>query len=159
MSLGGIFSDDKNNLLGKANKVYAPSCTGDAWQGGEGGLYNEVGKWGYRFRGQPTWFSLMKDLTVKHGLGQHPGGEYVVFGGISSGARGAMTLLDRINNAVEIVIPPKKPIKVLGFLDSPFVRTDIQNIDGTDNEYVRRIKQANADGILTPSELFSECKS
>ena len=52
-----------------------------------------------------------------------------------------------------------KPLKVLGFLDSPFMRADMTNIDGSENEYVTRVKAANANGILTPTELNSRCKS
>lgn len=38
LSLGGIFDDNDKNRLAKANKVYVPQCSADAWSGASGGL-------------------------------------------------------------------------------------------------------------------------
>ena len=105
MTLSGIFDDNTNNLLSKANKVYAPPCSADAWQGGAGGFDRDLKlwDWGYYYRGNPNFYAIMEDLVQTKGLGQHPAGENIVFGGHRSGARGALTVLDHVNSAIEKV--------------------------------------------------------
>ena len=63
MTLGGIFDDDANkNILATANKVYGLQCSGDAWHGAAFGFDNEKDIWGFRMRGIPNFYAMIKNL-------------------------------------------------------------------------------------------------
>ena len=93
--MGGIFSADGNSTVSSRTKVLVPQCSGDAWLGASGGLTGKsklFNKW--YFRGAAIYRSVIKHLVKEQGLGSHPGGEQIIFGGVDSGARGAMHHID-----------------------------------------------------------------
>jgi hypothetical protein len=127
--------------------------------GGKGGIFSDEKIWDMYFRGHANFFALFRDMVQKYNLGSHPAGEHIVFGGHSSGARGALTLIDRVEEAIKSFKPDVNEIKVLGFMDSPFLRVDVENIDGSENEYERLVKKAKDNEIFSASELKTECKN
>lgn len=99
----GIFAASSAlSPLFTANKVFIPYCSSDAFMGD--GKYLD-----WDFRGARIVRAVIEDLVSK-GLGE---GAMLIFGGGSSGGRGAMVLLDEVADSLPKVL-------VRGFLDSPF---------------------------------------
>jgi hypothetical protein len=102
----GLFDTDPDNSpFWGANKVLLGYCSSDGYMGD-----NEA--WGWQFRGQRIVFSLIDELIASYGLSSN---STIIMSGGSAGARGVMTLLDRL---VEERFPTGS--QVVGFLDSPY---------------------------------------
>jgi len=106
--MGGVFA--KASPVYNANQIFVPYCSSDGYAGNVGAEDNPTG---LHFRGARIIEAIFKHLVAARGL--HPP-HLVVFGGYSSGARGAMIHLDRL-------VWPHGPLpegtRVLGYLDSP----------------------------------------
>lgn len=106
--MGGVFA--KASPVYNANQIFVPYCSSDGWAGD---LSAEDNPTNSHFRGDRIVKAVLKHLVERQGLSPS---DLVVFGGQSSGARGAMIHLDRL-------VWPDGPlpagVKVLGYLDSP----------------------------------------
>mmetsp|Transcript_74125 Transcript_74125/g.143425 ORF Transcript_74125/g.143425 Transcript_74125/m.143425 type:complete len:666 (+) Transcript_74125:53-2050(+) len=104
----GIYA--KASPVHEANLVYLPYCSSDGFVGNIAAKDNPIG---FHFRGDVIVRAVMRHLVEAHGLTAK---QLVIFGGMSSGARGAMIHLDRL-------VAPRGPLpygtRVLGYLDSP----------------------------------------
>ena len=107
MQLGGLFSSQEAS---KANLIYAPSCSSDAWLGSAAAAPPT----GLAFRGHDVVTAIFGDL-VRFGMGRHDGTR-VLFGGCGSGALGAMLSLDRIGALLSTLIVPSSNLRRFGAL-------------------------------------------
>jgi len=152
--LGGIFA--KASPVHQSNLVFVPYCSSDGHVGNIAAGDNPTG---FHFRGDAIVRAVMRHLVETRGITAN---HLVIFGGLSSGARGAMIHLDRL-------VAPRGPLllgtRVLGFLDSPlwidqatlpeprYVFKQHPRINMT-NETIQLLDLANASGaVLTPECL------
>lgn len=112
--LTGIFShtnEEVHESLRTANKVFVAYCTSDAHMG-------DAQAFGYEFRGARVVQAVLTDLVQLYGLGRGDQGkkDFLLFGGGSAGARGAMVHLDFVPSMLGSAA---EHVEVVGFLDSP----------------------------------------
>jgi hypothetical protein len=112
--LDGIFNLSRSPLA-DAHTAYVRMCSNDAYMAdvsaSQRSSDSEMGNFGH-FRGQRIIEAVFMDLRRRTDLGAQPG-DLVVYGGCSSGARGAMVSMDSV--ATKMV----GKATVLGLLDSP----------------------------------------
>lgn len=120
LALPGIFDfDPRRNPFAGANLVHVGYCSSDGWVGDSGpaenalnATLNAAGTYGWWFKGQRIVQATMAALVSNFGLGSLPNTR-LLFGGCSSGARGAMYTLDYLSSMVPA------GVQVRGLLDSP----------------------------------------
>jgi hypothetical protein len=139
----GLFdiNPEKSPFWG-ANKILLGYCSSDGYMGD-----NEA--WGWHFRGQRIVFSLIDELITSYGLSSN---STIIMSGGSAGARGVMTLLDRL---VEERFP--KGSKVIGFLDSPYYLDIVpysSNFVGFPYEEQSKYLYFNTSGVI-----YGDCAS
>lgn len=109
-TLSGIMDSDPDHTpLWAANKAYLGYCSSDGYMGNVGASDDT---WGFHFRGQSLIEAYINALLERHGMGN---ASTIHLVGSSAGARGAMTLLDKL---VETKFPTSA--SVIGYLDSPY---------------------------------------
>ena len=106
---GFLDSSPAKTPLWGANKAYLGYCSSDAYMGD---AEASDATWGYHFRGQRLVYTLIQYLFDKHDLGS---ATTIYLTGTSAGARGLMTLVDKL---VATVLPASA--KVIALLDSPY---------------------------------------
>lgn len=112
-ALQGIFDDSGRSPLQDTNVAYVRTCSNDAFMGDTGpqpGAASQPGH-GWHFRGRQIIEATFADLRKKTGLGDRVG-DRVIYGGCSSGARGAMVSLDYVATSLAGLAD------VVGLLDS-----------------------------------------
>eukprot|EP00445_Apocalathium_hangoei_P064653 CAMPEP_0204124972 /NCGR_PEP_ID=MMETSP0361-20130328/10155_1 /ASSEMBLY_ACC=CAM_ASM_000343 /TAXON_ID=268821 /ORGANISM="Scrippsiella Hangoei, Strain SHTV-5" /LENGTH=475 /DNA_ID=CAMNT_0051076609 /DNA_START=49 /DNA_END=1476 /DNA_ORIENTATION=- len=108
--------NDRYGILGSLspvrgfNRVYIRHCSSDAWMGDIGANATSAG---VNWRGARILRATLRHLVDARGLA---GGDFMLFGGASAGARGAMVHLDTLQP--QGLVPAG--VKLLGFLDSPY---------------------------------------
>lgn len=120
LALSGIFDfNPRRNPFAGANLVHIGYCSSDSWVGNSNpadnplnATANAAGSLGWYFKGSRILEATMAVLVQSFGLGSNPGTR-LLFGGCSSGARGAMYTLD----SVAAMVPAG--VQVRGLLDSP----------------------------------------
>jgi len=103
----GIFGSA--SPLASYNRVWVPQCSSDAWMGDIGANESAAG---VNWRGSRIMRAALQDMVTR-GLKD---GDFMLFGGLSAGARGAMVHLDTINSTGAI----PSGVSLLGYLDSPY---------------------------------------
>lgn len=152
LALAGIFDyNDRRNPFAGANLVHIGYCSSDGWVGNSApdenplnGTVNAAGTLGWWFKGQVIIEAVMQVLVDSFGLGAQPG-HRVLFGGCSSGARGAMYTLDYLGG----MLPPS--VQVRGLLDSPmwvYMDPMLPSVVPLD-EQVREARALGKGGLLT----------
>ena len=118
MDFTGIYSPyDEESPLWDANKALIHYCSSDYYMGDLRGKK----LWGYQFEGQKIVDAFITELVEKRGLGKSGRQELLVFGGISSGAVGAIAHIDKVAAKLK-----SHNVKVLGFFDSPMYFKDVE---------------------------------
>jgi len=156
--IGGIYA--KASPVHESNLVFVPYCSSDGYVGN---IAAEDNPTGFHFRGAAIVQAVMRHLVETQGLTAN---HLVIFGGVSSGARGAMIHLDRL-------VAPRGPLprgtRVLGFLDSPlwidqatltkpryvFKQHPRSNMT---NETVQLMELSNASGVVLTPECLKAVK-
>jgi hypothetical protein len=139
----GILSDSATHSpIWYANKAYLGYCSSDGYMGNLGASPQT---WGLHFRGQALIDAMIYNLRKHHGLND---ADLIVFAGLSAGARGVMTNIDRL---IDSNIFPQVP--VIGFMDSPYyldvVPYDV-NFIGFPYAEQHKYMLMNTSGILSP---------
>lgn len=141
----GLFHAE-HEVLKNASKVYVKHCTSDSHMGnGE--------SFGRQFRGARVVEAVLKDLVQQHGLGQGNQRELLLFGGGSSGARGAIITLDHVQS----LLGAAANIDVVGFLDSP-AWVDVEPI-GPEESLQSQTKAVFSYANVSSSSLDPICSS
>lgn len=135
----GIF-DTRTSPLADARVAYVRQCSNDAYMGDSSAPPDAM----MYFRGRRIIEAVFQDLRKRTGLGERTG-DLLVYGGCSSGARGALVSLDYVaNNLVD-------KADVVGLLDSalwvpvPPVHSDFVSFE-TQTRGV--LEKSNASGFI-----------
>jgi len=107
LSVGGIFAINTSNPFVNSNRAYLAYCSSDAWVGAAPA---SAATGGYAFMGQAILEAAINDMTTRLGLSSTSS---VLFGGCSSGARGALFTLDYVAS----MLPSGASLR--GMFDSP----------------------------------------
>ena len=123
-ALGGLLSNNASiSPLAGAHKAYLADCTSDAYIGNASASPRTFG---WHLKGQAAVEATIMSLVRDFGLGSQAN-QTLVFGGASSGAMGAMLLLDHIPTLLASL--DARPVRLLGFADSAYWIDDECGID------------------------------
>mmetsp|Transcript_22388 Transcript_22388/g.46388 ORF Transcript_22388/g.46388 Transcript_22388/m.46388 type:complete len:399 (+) Transcript_22388:40-1236(+) len=144
LKMRGIFDLERSSLAG-FNTAYVVSCSSDAFLGDTSPSLYTTGLRTH-YRGKRIVDAVFADLTRRTGLGERAD-DLVVFGGCSSGARGALIHLDRVAASLA------GRARVVGLLDSP-LWVPLKPYGPSVTPFEEQVKEAAV--FYTAPELFSE---
>lgn len=106
----GLFDTDPSKTpFWAANKILLGYCSSDGYMGN---VSASEETWGWHFRGQAVVTAMIEDVISLYNINSQ---SRIIMAGGSAGARGVMTLVDRL---VEEYFPVGA--KIFAFLDSPY---------------------------------------